>query len=143
MNALIEATVICFFFDTDTISPITLMELGMWASSGKAIVCCKSEYWRSGNVDIVCDRYNIPRVDNFASLIPAVKEFLERKGMKLDGEGNLDENYIKPEETEEFKREQWWMKYRDPQKVKAENDAKKEYADYKAEQDREAAKAAA
>jgi hypothetical protein len=134
MNALKAATVICFFFDVNTISPVTLMELGMWASSGKVIVCCGTDYWRSGNVDIVCDRYNIPRVDSFESLIPAVTEFLEIKGMALNGES-------KHPEPEMAEAKQWWLKYRDPEKLKVENEAKKLYKDWKAEEAKQAKKA--
>ncbi|KAF2818161.1 hypothetical protein CC86DRAFT_239237, partial [Ophiobolus disseminans] len=89
LEALKRATVICFFYDVDTISPVTLMELGLWANSGKVIVCCGGKYWRSGNVDIVCDRYNIPRVDSFEMLIPAVEEFLRMKSTVLDERDNL------------------------------------------------------
>ena len=127
MNALRAASVICFFFDVNTISPVTLMELGMWASSGKVIVCCASDYWRSGNVDIVCDRYNIPRVDSFENLIPAVTEFLQIKGMVLDG----DSKHSEPEMAEG---KQWWLKYRDAEKLKSENEAKKLYAAWKADE---------
>jgi hypothetical protein len=134
MNALKAATVICFFFDTDTISPVTLMELGMWASSGKALVCCGGKYWRSGNVDIVCDRYNIPRVDSFEMLIPAVEEFLAIKGMVLDKNGNLEKGDVKPTELEMAEGKQWWLKYRDPEKLKTEVTSRKQYADWKAEE---------
>tara|TARA_R110002003_G_scaffold572_9_gene20532 strand:+ start:411 stop:1292 length:882 start_codon:yes stop_codon:yes gene_type:complete len=132
LAALKRSTLICFFFDTDTISPVTLMELGLWATSGKVIVCCGEKYWRSGNVDIVCDRYNIPRVDSFENLIPAVQDFLRMKGMVLDEQGNLLEGELQIEEPEMAEGKQWWLKYRDSQKLLAENAVKKEFADWKA-----------
>jgi hypothetical protein len=41
-------------------SPITLLELGLKADSGKLMVICPDEFWRSGNVQIVCNKFNIP-----------------------------------------------------------------------------------
>ena len=41
-------------------SPITLMELGLFARSGKLVVICEPNFYRYGNVRIVCERYHIP-----------------------------------------------------------------------------------
>ena len=46
-------------------SPITLLELGLMAKSGKLIVICSDTFWRKGNVEIVCDKYNIPLYDDY------------------------------------------------------------------------------
>lgn len=89
LGALEQADVICFFFDVNTMSPVTMLELGIWAASGKIIVCCNKKFWRAGNVHIVCDRYNIPCVDTFAELPAAVEAMLKDKGMKLDSNGDL------------------------------------------------------
>ena len=48
------------YFDPETKSPISLLELGLFANSGKIHVICPEGFWRKGNVDIVCDEYNIP-----------------------------------------------------------------------------------
>lgn len=88
LAALEKADVICFFFDVDTLSPVTMLELGLWASSKKIIVCCDKRFWRAGNVHIVCERYNIPYVQSFAELVPAIKDMLVEKGMKLDENNN-------------------------------------------------------
>ncbi|KAI8935897.1 hypothetical protein NX059_012565 [Plenodomus lindquistii] len=89
LGALEQADVICFFFDVNTLSPVTLLELGIWAASDKVVVCCDPKYWRSGNVHIVCDRYNIPVVNTFAELVPAIEKMLVEKGMQLDQNGDL------------------------------------------------------
>lgn len=128
LDALTEATVICFFFDIDTLSPITLMELGKWADSDKIIVCCDKRFWRSGNVDIFCNRYNIPRVNNFKSLVPAIREMLERKGMGLGQDGNVIGENTRPkklsQESDKPKKEQWWLKYNIPETPKDTKEAK-------------------
>lgn len=89
LSALEQADVICFFFDVNTMSPVTMLELGLWAASKKIVVCCDKRFWRGGNVDLVCQRYDIPLVHSFAELVPAVEAMLKSKGMELDNNGNL------------------------------------------------------
>ncbi|KAF1943636.1 hypothetical protein EJ02DRAFT_453112 [Clathrospora elynae] len=89
LSALEQADVICFFFDCTTMSPVTMLELGLWAASDKVIVCCDKRFWRAGNVHIVCERYGIPSVDNFEDLVPAVRKMLEQKGMQLENNGDI------------------------------------------------------
>jgi hypothetical protein len=60
LNRLDEADVIAMYFDSATLSPISLLELGLYAESGKLVVCCPNDFWRNGNVDIVCSKYGIP-----------------------------------------------------------------------------------
>jgi len=55
-----QTDIILMYFDPNTKSPITLMELGLFATSGKLIVCCPDGYWRKGNVEVVCNWYGIP-----------------------------------------------------------------------------------
>ncbi len=50
---------ILLYFDPRTKSPISLLELGLFAKSGKLLVVCPDGFWRKGNVDIVCQRYSI------------------------------------------------------------------------------------
>lgn len=64
------ADVICFVFDKEGPSPITLMELGYAAPmSTHIIVCCPQGYWRKGNVDIMCARNNIKVVETLEETI--------------------------------------------------------------------------
>ena len=77
LNALDAADIIIMFFDPNTKSPISLLELGLYASSGKLIVCCPEGFWRKGNVDIVCDRYSIPNFDNLSSMLTFVNNYFD------------------------------------------------------------------
>ena len=77
LDALEYSDLIVFYFDPNTKSPITLMELGLHAASGKVIVCCPDGFWRKGNVEIVCQRYGIKMVNNFDELVIEVKKFAE------------------------------------------------------------------
>lgn len=64
MNNLEDCDIIFMYFDPATKSPISLLELGLHASDGKMIVVCPNGFWRKGNVEIVCTRFNIPLLDS-------------------------------------------------------------------------------
>ncbi|MBA3469760.1 MAG: nucleoside 2-deoxyribosyltransferase domain-containing protein [Herpetosiphonaceae bacterium] len=63
-----RADLIVMYFAPETQAPITLLELGLFARSGRLVVCCPAGYWRKGNVDVVCARYGIPQVPTLAEL---------------------------------------------------------------------------
>jgi Nucleoside 2-deoxyribosyltransferase like len=71
------ATVIAMYFAPATRAPITLLELGLFARSGKLVVCCPAGFWRRGNVEVVCARYGIPLVDRLTDLIDLVRPRLK------------------------------------------------------------------
>jgi len=89
LDAQDQADVICFFFDVDTNSPVSLLELGLFAKSKKVVVCCDDRYHKWDNVQITCERYGIPHVDTFAKLELEVRNMLKKQGMVLDGNGDL------------------------------------------------------
>jgi hypothetical protein len=51
LEALEKAALIAMYFDPKTKSPVSLLELGLFAKSGKLVVCCPTGYWKKGNVD--------------------------------------------------------------------------------------------
>lgn len=69
LDALEAADWIIVYFDPSTQSPITLLEVGLHAKSGKIIVCCPDGFWRKGNVDVVCAKYGIPQASDIDDLI--------------------------------------------------------------------------
>jgi hypothetical protein len=69
LNALEKSDIVIMYFDPNTKSPISLLELGLFAKSGKLLVCCADGFWRKGNVDIVCEKYDVPLFDNLETLI--------------------------------------------------------------------------
>jgi len=82
MDNLNKADVIALYFQPDTMSPISLLELGMHAHDAgiagkKLVVCCPEGFWRRGNVQIVCHRYGIELVSTREELIEKVKAKLE------------------------------------------------------------------
>jgi hypothetical protein len=69
LDALEKSDYILMYFDPATKSPVTLLELGIYAKSKKIFVCCPEGFWRKGNVDIVCERYGIPRFESLDALL--------------------------------------------------------------------------
>jgi hypothetical protein len=75
LNALDKAETIVLYFDPNTQSPISLLELGIWAGKRpeKLQVVCPEGFWRKGNVDIVCKKYGVSQHDSFDDLIEYLK----------------------------------------------------------------------
>ena len=76
LNALDEANIIALYFDPTTKSPISLLELGLYAKTKKIVVCCPDGFWRKGNVEIVCERYDIPLFDSKELFVAEIKKLL-------------------------------------------------------------------
>ena len=74
LTSLEKADHIVMYFDPETQAPISLLELGLFASSGKMMVCCPEGFWRKGNVDIVCKRYHVPMFDTLDDMIDGFKK---------------------------------------------------------------------
>ena len=72
LEGLEKSDLIVYYFAPKSKAPVTMLELGLHARSGKAIVCCPEGFWRKGNIDIVCERYQIPKTDNLAGLVDAI-----------------------------------------------------------------------
>lgn len=60
LNGMEAANYILMYFHPDTKAPITLMELGLHVDTDKLIVVCPDGYWRKGNVQIVCEAFDVP-----------------------------------------------------------------------------------
>jgi hypothetical protein len=73
LDALDKSEHIFMYFDPKTKSPISLLELGLFATSGKLFVCCPEGFWRKGNVDIVCSRHHIKVYDDLWFAIETFK----------------------------------------------------------------------
>ena len=74
LNALEAVDHIIMYFDPNTKSPISLLELGLYAEKGKLWVCCPDGFWKKGNVDIICEQYHIPTFYTLDDLIEQLKE---------------------------------------------------------------------
>ena len=57
----------------DSKSPISLLELGLYAKSNKLIVFCTPDFYRWDNVRLTCKKYNIQLVESTHPLVIANK----------------------------------------------------------------------
>ncbi|KAF2190678.1 hypothetical protein K469DRAFT_721577 [Zopfia rhizophila CBS 207.26] len=73
------ADVIVLYFAPGTLAPVSLLELGMYAGTGKVIACCPPGFHKRGNVQIVAQRYGIPLVEGLNELKEQVRRRLEEK----------------------------------------------------------------
>ena len=74
LEALEKADIIIFYFSPETKSPVSMLELGLFARTKKAIVCCPNGFWRKGNIDVVCQRYQIKQVETLNELVKEIKQ---------------------------------------------------------------------
>lgn len=72
LAALEQADLVLMYFAPGTQSPITLLEFGLYARSGKLRVAAPAGFWRKGNLDITGDRYGVPRYADLPALITAL-----------------------------------------------------------------------
>lgn len=92
LTGLENVDIVVFYFDPKTKSPITLMELGLLSNKlnnfiPRSIVCCPHGFWRKGNVDIMCKRYNHQMVETLEELADEIKKefkYLDTVGKDFD-----------------------------------------------------------
>lgn len=87
LDTLEIADIVFFYFQAQTLSPITLLELGMvtaWAERSQdplgIIVVCEPGFWRRGNVQILCERHQIRMLDTLEQGTNALFEHCARWG---------------------------------------------------------------
>ena len=78
MDKLEEADIIFMNILPESKSPITLLELGLHANSNRLIVCCPDGFWRKGNVEIVCHRFNVPLFNDFETAVAALRSRIKQ-----------------------------------------------------------------
>jgi hypothetical protein len=72
LDGLEIADRILVYFDPSTKAPISLLELGLFADLRVRVVC-PTGYWRKGNVDIVCQRYDLKQFDTLDDAVDDLK----------------------------------------------------------------------
>ncbi len=77
LDGLDRADLIAMWLAPGTRSPITLLELGLHARSGKLVVGCPDGFSRKGNVEVVCARHAIPLCADWPSFVAAVTRALD------------------------------------------------------------------
>lgn len=76
------ADVVVIYFVPSTQAPISLLELGMYATmygGEKVVVCCPMGFWKRGNVRLVCRRFGVECVESVEELERIVRGKLAGK----------------------------------------------------------------
>ncbi|KAK1759912.1 hypothetical protein QBC47DRAFT_373312 [Echria macrotheca] len=73
-----HADLVVLYYGPGTDAPIALLEFGLCARQGKAVVACHKDYRKRGNVHIVSQRLGIDFVDAEEDFVGAVIKKLER-----------------------------------------------------------------
>jgi hypothetical protein len=92
LEGLERASVIAMHFAPSTQAPITLLEFGLMARSGKLVVSCPPDYWRRGNVEVTCARYGVPLVAGLPELVEAVRTQIQAETY-IAREGGFPESF--------------------------------------------------
>lgn len=67
-----------YYFHPNTKSPITLLELGLFIKK-KPIVYCPEGFWKKGNIDMVCEKYDVPLYEDEEEWMEAIKYRIREK----------------------------------------------------------------
>jgi len=62
--------------DSKARAPVSLLELGLGARSGKMVVVCPEGFWKRGNMQAVCRRFGIEMLGSEFDLASAIEEKL-------------------------------------------------------------------
>lgn len=77
-----RADVVVVYFGAATDAPVSLLEFGLCARSGKAVVvACEDGYRKQGNVEIVARRYGVEMATDVNELADAVRRKLGEQGV--------------------------------------------------------------
>ncbi|KAL2150570.1 hypothetical protein VTH82DRAFT_7133 [Thermothelomyces myriococcoides] len=74
-----RADLVVVYFGPETDAPVSLLELGLCARSGKpVVVACHPGYRKRGYVQVVCRRYGLEYIDGRDELIGRAVEMIEK-----------------------------------------------------------------
>jgi hypothetical protein len=76
LKGLEQCSLIALCLTKDSKAPISLLEMGLHISDGRMIVHCPEGFYRKGNVDIVCEKYGVPVLQDFEDFKMEVKRRL-------------------------------------------------------------------
>lgn len=79
LEGLERADLILVYFAPTTQAPVSLLEMGLHARNGKMLIACPSAYWRRGNVEIVCKRYDVPLYHDLESALLAIRNWIHQR----------------------------------------------------------------
>lgn len=79
LRCLSLSDLILMYLQPSTLSPISMLELGLYANTGKMVVCCPNGFYRKGNVDIVCEHHRIITCESKSEMLSIARNIINRK----------------------------------------------------------------
>ena len=73
LEALEASRLVIMAFSEESESPITLLEFGLYARTGRLIVFCPDGFGRKGNVEVTANYYGVKQVDSLEALAAAAR----------------------------------------------------------------------
>lgn len=83
LEGIESVDLVLMVFPEGSTAPVSLIELGLRSRLGGMTVVCPIGFWRKGNVDLVCDRYAIPRYETLAEGVDAIRVTLSQMIRRL------------------------------------------------------------
>lgn len=74
-----NSTMVIMCFMPNTLSPVSLLELGLCLKNKNVLVYCPKDFYRKGNIDITCALYRIPVFDDFEVFKEKIKLVFKKK----------------------------------------------------------------
>jgi Nucleoside 2-deoxyribosyltransferase like len=78
LEYLEQADLVAVYFGPGTTSPVSMLEFGLHARAGKVVVCCPDGFLRRGNVQVVCESFELPLVETLEEFAELIAERLTR-----------------------------------------------------------------
>lgn len=82
---LAAAATVVVWLDARAAAPVSLLELGLVAASGRAVVGCQPGFWKRGNVQAVCARLGVPLEERLEGLVARVVARVSEGGGEGEG----------------------------------------------------------
>lgn len=76
LNSMEMSHIIVMVYDPDTLSPISMLELGLHAKEKKLMVVCPDGFWKKGNIDVTCEFYGVNQFDTMEELIEFMRKHI-------------------------------------------------------------------
>ena len=73
LQALDQANLIVMYFCSNVKAPVSLLEFGLQAKSGKLLICCAKDFWRKKFIDVVCKQYGISQACSLEEVVDKIK----------------------------------------------------------------------
>jgi len=81
LNKLEESDIIFVYFDPNSKSPITLLEVGRFSVHKPMIIVCPDGFWRKGNIEILATRENISLYNDLESGIGSLITMINNRNI--------------------------------------------------------------